>query len=277
MKKILSKLLPSLILIFFLCVIVVNLYSATIIAVKNGSAVDTTVWDLSRVPQDGDDVDVGSFTVQLIGLPRFPATGSFNSVTGSDGGKFYSYQEGGQLFTAIMHAPMIVQYATTTESVAITVGSLINEGFIGNSSQNTISFTGPGILSLVGRFSAGIYGSGVSLGSYGSVNVDGIIQGADVGYGYIQSFGLYNSSDANVTFSPTTILINGVYSPAYKGKAPAWQPTTGYVQYYTGTSFGQPANTNFPVQLPASSIKYGVPSGNVTGTYQGRPGFGGNQ
>ena len=277
MKKFLQNTWPFLVLFFCFCCFAVAGYSiynaynadaATITCIKNGNIDDPAMWDLGRVPADGDDVNCSYAVKWLQTSPRFPATGTLKSINLFSNG-MYSYVEGGHFYATTVYNLYLAE-ASTTQDVYYVFGLNPGEGIQDN---GIIDYSGTGTLHIQGRITA-INSNGLYITRNGAIYLDGIIQGSDVATTFM---GVHNVG-SNVTLSPTTQLIQGTYSPAWWGKAPAWQPSgSGGFQAYTGTGFGQSANTNFPVQLPAASIKYGVPSGNVTGTYQGKPGFGGNQ
>ncbi len=59
---------------------------ATITAQANGNWSSTSTWDLGRLPQAGDDVNLSSYAVVWdTGITTIPATGSLNSLTDTTG------------------------------------------------------------------------------------------------------------------------------------------------------------------------------------------------
>ncbi|HHT9136805.1 MAG TPA: hypothetical protein ACFYEK_06100 [Candidatus Wunengus sp. YC60] len=189
---------------------------------------------------------VGGSNVNAFGIYN-PGTGTINitgDLTGGSGAN-----------TPAIH----------TAGSSTVVGNLFCGTGVSGSSYGFYN-NGTGTISITGNITAGNYldDCGFYNNSTGVVSVNGIITGG----GSITAYGFYNKSTGQVTLSATSQLVQGTNAPAYDGLAPAWQPdSTAYAKFYTGASFGQAANTEFPQVLAAEDIKAGVTSGSVTGTF----------
>ena len=96
----------------------------------------------------------------------------------------------------------------------------------------------------------------------GSGSITGIITGGNT----ISAYGVYNS-DYHITLGAGTCLAQGIQAGSWWGPSPIWTSSlTNRARFYTGTEFGQAANTDFPQQIPAGDIKSGIVSGTITGT-----------
>jgi len=146
MKKIF---LPIYLILVFITSINVN--AATITATKEGNWSDTTVWDLSRVPTDGDDVVLGGYAITWDSAQAtIPASGILNTI--SDAGA------SGRIILALDSAfcnsgcALNVTTATcgtstnglidvtgagaTTNTLTVTTGTGAGEGVIGGSASS---------------------------------------------------------------------------------------------------------------------------------------------
>ncbi|MCE5212509.1 MAG: hypothetical protein LLG40_13280 [Deltaproteobacteria bacterium] len=180
------------------------------------------------------------------------------AANGGTAGGMFSVATAGNL-TINAHISAEASWAIQTSG---STGTLtINGNVSGGSSDYSygIYHVSTGNLIVNGNVSggSGMYSFGVYNYSTGSVTINGNATGGSKSNAYA----ILNNSTGNVTLSPTTCLIFGLSATPYAGKAPAWNPTTGYIKFYTGDSFGQSANTIFSKKKllinPGSNGGYG--------------------
>lgn len=103
---------------------------ATITAQAGGNWSDTSTWDLDRIPQDGDDVNLSSYTVVWdASALTIPASGTLNSLTNSSGKLTLALTLGNATLncTTIQAGagPLLQPTGTTTNKLTINCSSLI--------------------------------------------------------------------------------------------------------------------------------------------------------
>jgi hypothetical protein len=188
---------------------------ATITATKLGHWEDTTVWDLGRVPQDGDDVNISTYQVQITSSQIIPADGgTLNSITGTTGAIiFYSFD--GQL---ILRATTI--QAGANDSGIIQINYSDTDTIIyGNIYGSTTTTAAPGIsynkghVTINGDIHGGTTSNSYGLGLASNSNVATIVINGDI-YGG-STGGTYGISDANSV--QTIRLFGNVYGGVAHG------------------------------------------------------------
>ena len=191
---------------------------ATITATKAGNWSDTTVWDLGRIPEAGDDVALAGYVIVWdTAQTRIPATGTLTSIssTGKAGQISLALDDaafhgGASIYATTITAGtkpatsgIILISGTTDHIITITTGTEAGQGVFGGagSTANTygINHNSTGTLNFIGRSTGGnlTNNEGIYSNVAGIINVTGNLYGNPMGY---QSRGLYNNNGTvNVT------------------------------------------------------------------------------
>jgi len=218
MKKILLFILA-------LLLITVSSFAATITATKAGNWTDTTVWDLSRVPADTDDVALAGYDIVWdAGIATIPATGTLASIksTGTggsltidlDNAAFHS----GATFNcttiqAGTDAMLKVTGAAGDHVLTVNTGTGAGQGVIGGSaaSAHGISDTSTSscTVNVVGNVTGGAdyeaYGYKANPG--GTINITGNVS-APTGRGFYNAV----AATVNIEGNITSTLYDGFYN-----------------------------------------------------------------
>jgi hypothetical protein len=274
-------------------------FADTHTATKNGCWADTSVWDVSAVPENGDSVELAGYVVTAIGngttdctsspSAAIPSTGTLAAITSTGKAGQIQYKlddddcHGGCSLAATTvtagtkptTAGLIWITGVTTHVLSLTVGTGAGEGLIGGSNANAYGVfqQSTGTVNFVGNISASANSPGYATDAGAILNITGNISGSSG----IALAGLYLAGTGTISINGT-LTGGALRSPAVYnyGGADVTLSATSHLIY--GTS-SPPYDGKAPSWQPTTGkmkVYIGAGFGQAANTELGIGGSGGS-